>query len=62
MFDAFINTFPIQNLTSGTYYLKIEAINKNNEVIHTQKRQFYKINKDLKDEFVFEDTFISKII
>ena len=59
MFDASLNTFPIENLTSGTYYLKIEAINRNNEVIHTQKRQFYKINKDLKDEFVFEDTFIS---
>ena len=60
-FNAFINTFPIQNLASGTYYLKIEALNKNNEVIHTQKRQFYKINKDLIDEFVFQDTFISKI-
>ena len=61
MFDASLNTFPIDNLTSGTYYLKIEAINRDNEVIHTQKRQFYKINKDLKDEFVFEDTFISSV-
>ncbi len=60
-FDASLNTFPIENLTSGTYYLKIDAINKDNEVIHTQKRQFYKINKKLKDEFVFEDTFISSV-
>ena len=33
MFDASLNTFPIENLSTGTYYLKIEAINRNNEVI-----------------------------
>ena len=44
MFDA-SNTFPIDNLTSGTYYLKIEAINRDNEVIHTQKDSFIKLIK-----------------
>ena len=61
MFDASLNTFPIENLSSGTYYLKIEAINRDNEVIETNLRKFYKINKNLKYEFVFEDSFISMI-
>ena len=61
MFDASLNTFPIENLSTGTYYLKIEAINRNNEVIETNLRKFYKINKNLKNEFVFEDSFISMI-
>ena len=59
MFDASLNTFPIENLTTGTYYLKIEAINRDNEIIHTKKRHFYKINKDLKNEIIFDDTFTS---
>ena len=59
VFDASLITFSIKDLISGTYVLKIEAINRNNEVVHTQKRQFYKINKDLKNEIIFDDTFTS---
>tara|TARA_B100000963_G_scaffold95352_1_gene82129 strand:+ start:154 stop:1554 length:1401 start_codon:yes stop_codon:yes gene_type:complete len=61
MFDASLITFSIENLPSGTYYLNIDAINRNNEAIHSQKRKFYKINKDIKNEFVFDNTFISSI-
>ena len=45
IFNASLNTFPIENLTTGTYYLKNEAINRDNEVIHTQNDSFIKLIK-----------------
>ena len=56
-----LNNFSIESLPTGTYIIKIEAINKKNEVIHTQKSLFYKINKNLKEEFNINNTFISTI-
>jgi GWxTD domain-containing protein len=56
-----LNSFSIGELPTGTYSLKIEAINRANEVIQSQERQFYKLNKDLKEDVSFEETFITAI-
>lgn len=56
-----LNSFSIEELPTGTYSLKIEAKNRNNEIIHSQERLFYKLNKDITEEISIEETFITAI-
>ena len=56
-----LNSFSIEELPTGTYSLKIEAKNRNNEIIHSQERLFYKLNKDTTEEISIEETFITAI-
>lgn len=56
-----LNSFSIEELPTGTYSLKIEAINRANEVIHSQEREFYKLNKDFKEEVSINETFVTAI-
>jgi GWxTD domain-containing protein len=56
-----LNSFSIEELPTGTYFLKIEAKNRNNEIIHSQERLFYKLNKDITEEISIEETFITAI-
>jgi GWxTD domain-containing protein len=60
-FYASLNSFSIEELPTGTYSLKIEAKNRNNEIIHSQERLFYKLNKDITEEISIEETFITAI-
>ena len=56
-----LNSFSIEELPTGTYSLKIEAKNRNNEIIHSQERLFYKLNKYTTEEISIEETFITAI-
>ena len=60
-FYSSLNSFSIGNLATGTYLLKLEAKNKNNEIIHSKERQFYKLNKDIKYEELEVEPFVAAI-
>ena len=57
---AHIQPFNIEKLPTGNYEVLVECKNRNNEVISSQKVQFFRLNPDLKDlnSIVIEGTFV----
>ena len=60
---AHIQPFNIEKLPTGSYELIVECKNRNNEVILTQKVQFFRLNPNLKDlnSVSIEGTFVDTI-
>ena len=60
---AHIQPFNIEKLPTGSYEFIVECRNRNNEVIQSQKVQFFRLNPDLKnlDEVTIEGTFVDTI-
>ena len=57
-----LNSFSIEDLPSGTYILRVEARNTDNELIHFKEREFYKLNKNIKiEQLDTEKTFVNAI-
>lgn len=57
-----LGSFSLEDLPTGTYFLETSAINKDNKIIHSKKKVFYKMNKDVIDTVdEIENTFVSRI-
>ena len=59
-FYTSLNTFSIENLPSGTYFLKLEARDKNNVLLHKKFRKFYNLNKDIPFDNQLSEFFLDK--
>jgi|GEM_PF-999321 len=60
---AHIQPFNIDKLPTGSYEFVVECKNRNNEVIQSQKVQFFRLNPELKDlnELTVEGSFVDTI-
>jgi len=57
-----LGSFSLTDVPTGTYFLETNAINKDNEIIHSEKTIFYKMNKNIVDDVEeIDGTFVSKI-
>ncbi len=55
-------SFSLNDIPTGTYYLEVTAIDKNNNTLHSKNQVFYKVNKDIIDTVTaVEGTFVSRI-
>ena len=56
-----LGSFSLNNIPTGTYFLVVNAINKDKEVVFSTKKLFFKINNDVPPNVQVQNTFASTI-